>query len=129
MLTISACLAAPLAAASMLAPGRISASVWIALALFCVWLPTGPINTLILESVPSNLRASAMAGSIFAIHLFGDMWSPQIVGAVSDRTASLRLGLLLLPGALLVGAALWLALALRTRRGVRAASAQSRHRR
>src|SRR5436309_433363 len=118
MLTISACLAAPLAAASMLAPGRISAAVWIALALFCVWLPTGPINTLILESVPSNLRASAMAGSIFAIHLFGDMWSPQIVGAVSDRTASLRLGLLLLPGALLVGAALWLALALRTRRGV-----------
>jgi len=129
MLTISACLAAPLAAASMLAPGRISAPVWIALALFCVWLPTGPINTLILESVPSNLRASAMAGSIFAIHLFGDMWSPQIVGAVSDRTASLRLGLLLLPGALLVGAALWLALALRTRRGVRAASAQSRDRR
>src|SRR6266516_4804782 len=85
MLMISACLAAPLAAASMLAPGRISAAVWITLALLCVWLPTGPINRLILESVPSNLRASAMAGSIFAIHLFGDMWSPQIVGRLADH--------------------------------------------
>jgi len=116
MLTISVCLASPLAAASTLTSARVPAAVWIALALFCVWLPTGPVNTLILESVPSNLRASAMAGSIFAIHLFGDMWSPKIVGAVSDRTQSLRFGLLLLPAALLISAALWLALALKTMR-------------
>ena len=34
-------------------------------AMLLLFLPTGPINTLIVESVPVNLRASAMAASIF----------------------------------------------------------------
>ena len=55
------------------------------------------------------------------IHLFGDNWSPEIVGRLSDAWRSLQKAVLILPGALLIGAALWLALALK----VSASSAQS----
>ena len=62
---------------------------------------------LILEAAPASLRASAMAGSIFIIHLFGDLWSPGIVGALSDHWASLAKGLLILPAVLLLAGVLW----------------------
>ena len=80
-------------------------------AMFCLFLSTGPVNTVILESVPVNQRASAMALAIFMIHAFGDLWSPLIVGSLSDRWGGLDKGLAILPAALLVGAVLWLAMA------------------
>ncbi|HUL51117.1 MAG TPA: MFS transporter [Candidatus Nitrosotalea sp.] len=89
----------------------------LATAIFLLFLSTGPINTLIVESVPVNLRASAMAISIFMIHLFGDLWSAKIVGHLSDHWQSLQRAALILPGALVLAAALWLALAARTRSG------------
>jgi hypothetical protein len=58
-----------------------------------------------------------MAVSIFMIHLFGDMWSPEIVGRIADSTGSLRQGVMILPVALVVSAILWLALAVKTKRG------------
>jgi len=65
-----------------------------------------------------NLQASAMAVSIFAIHLFGDMWSPEIVGRLADSFGgNLQRAVLILPVALLVAGALWLALAVKTTRG------------
>jgi len=107
----------------------------LAAARFFNFLCTGPVNTLILETVPTNLRATAMAVSIFVIHLFGDMWSPEIVGQLSDQWAkripgpdgrlildpqsqidSLRGAVMILPAALAVAAGLWLALAWRMRR-------------
>jgi hypothetical protein len=78
--------------------------------MFFTFLSTGPTNTLILETVPVNLRASAMAMSIFMIHLFGDLWSPKIVGKMADRSG-LGHAVMILPGALFVAAILWLALA------------------
>ena len=86
----------------------------LAATVFLLFLSTGPVNTLIVEAVPLNLRASAMASSIFMIHLFGDLWSSQIMGALSDRWQSLQKAGLILPLALLIGAALWLALAVKT---------------
>ncbi len=112
-LALSALLAVPMALGAFLATDRTVSMVFLALAMFLLFLPTGPINTLILESVPVNLRASAMAGSIFCIHLFGDMWSPEIVGRLSDAWQSLRSAVLILPAALLVGGVLWLVLAWR----------------
>ena len=78
------------------------------LTMFFLFIPTGPVNTLILETVPANLRASAMALSIFAIHAFGDLWSPYLVGKVSDMSGSLRTGIFILSPALLICAVLWL---------------------
>ena len=82
------------------------------IAMFFLFVPTGPVNTLILETVPVAQRAAAMAGSIFAIHFFGDLWSPKLVGLLSDHYGSLRQAVLLLPVALFVAAVFWLWLAL-----------------
>jgi hypothetical protein len=71
-----------------------------------------------LETAPVNLRASAMAVSIFMIHLFGDMWSPEIVGRLADSFGgNLQKAVLILPVALIVASALWLALAVKMKRG------------
>jgi hypothetical protein len=86
--------------------------------MFFLFLSTGPVNTLILETAPANLHASAMAISIFTIHLFGDMWSPEIVGRLADSFGgNLQKAVLILPVALIAAGALWLALALKTTRG------------
>lgn len=88
------------------------AQIFLAAAILLLFLSTGPVNTLILETVPINLRSSAMALSIFMIHLFGDMWSPQIVGWLADHRLNLQGALLILPPMLLVGGIFWLTLAL-----------------
>ena len=51
-----------------------------------------------------------------AIHLFGDMWSSEIVGHLSDSWGNLQKAVMILPGALAVAALLWLVLALKTER-------------
>ncbi len=97
----------PVSLVAFLASNPTVSMACLALAMFLLFLSTGPINTLMLESVPANLRASAVALSIFAMHLFGDFWSPEIVGRLSDALGSLRLAVLILPGALLIGGVLW----------------------
>jgi MFS family permease len=62
------------------------------LAVFFIFLGTGPVNAATLNAVPSNLRATAMAGQLFALHVFGDLPSSKIIGIVSDYT-NLRVGL------------------------------------
>lgn len=86
----------------------------LSLTMFLLFLSMGPVNTLILETAPAHLRASAMAVSIFMIHLFGDLWSPKIVGAIAKHSALGR-GVLVLPVALIPAALLWLVLAARMR--------------
>ena len=61
-------------------------------AVFFIFLGTGPVNAATLNAVPAGLRATAMAGQLFAIHVLGDAFSPKIIGAISDRS-NLRLGL------------------------------------
>ncbi len=76
---------------------------------------TGPINTAIVNAVAPELRATAVAVSIFAIHALGDAISPWIVGAVSDRT-SLERAVLIVPAAIALSGAIWTAGALRGER-------------
>jgi len=116
VLGISVTAAVPFAFAAFLTLNRVAAMSCLAGAMFLLFLSTGPVNTLIIESVPANLRASAMAISIFMIHLFGDFRSSEIVGKLYDRWQSLQKAVLILPGVLLIAAALWLALALKTGR-------------
>ena len=116
MMGLSTAAAVPLAAAAFMTRDTTASMACLASAIFLLFLSTGPINTLIIESVPVNLRASGMAISIFMIHLFGDLWSTEIVGRLSDRWHSLQKAALILPGALAVAAAFWLVLAARTKR-------------
>ena len=59
---------------------------------FFLFLNTGPLNTAIVNSVGAEVRATAVGLNLFIIHCFGDTFSPQIIGAISDRT-NLRTGL------------------------------------
>ena len=81
--------------------------VGLGVAMFFLFLPTGPITSEIFEIVPVHLRASAVALCTFMIHLFGDLGSPTIVGYVSDQGGGLQHGVLILPALVLVGAVLW----------------------
>jgi MFS family permease len=116
-LGLSVLIAVPLVFGAFLAGSTFWSMAFLAGAMFFLFLPTGPVNTLILETAPVNLRVSAMAVSIFTIHLFGDMWSPEIVGRLADSFAgNLQKAVLILPVALILASALWLVLALKTKR-------------
>jgi fucose permease len=60
---------------------------------FFLFLNTGPLNAAIVNSVSGPVRATAVSINLFCIHAFGDTFSPQIIGAISDRTGNLRFGL------------------------------------
>lgn len=108
VLALSAIAAAPAAFAAFTLQDLTLAKTALATAMFMLFLCTGPLNTLILETVPVRMRASAVAMSIFSIHLFGDLWSPKFVGYLSDRWGDLqRACLWSLPGALVVSAVFW----------------------
>lgn len=59
---------------------------------FFLFLNTGPLNSAIVNSVSAPVRATAISINLFCIHFFGDTFSPQIIGAISDRH-NLSLGL------------------------------------
>jgi predicted MFS family arabinose efflux permease len=66
-------------------------------ALFCaeffIFANTGPLNAAIVNSVKGAVRATAISINLFCIHAFGDTFSPQIIGAISDHsTLSIGLG-------------------------------------
>jgi len=77
----------------------------IALAEFCIFLGTGPLNAAIVNSVGAVIRSSAIAVELFLIHALGDAPSPWLIGRVSDAT-NLRIGMALTLVALLVAALL-----------------------
>jgi MFS family permease len=78
-----------------------------AAAQLLLFTSTGPVNSAIVNAVPADRRASAVALSILAIHLFGDVPSPPIVGAISDAT-SLGRAFLLIPAVVALSGLLWL---------------------
>ncbi len=113
LLAGSVLLAVPVATVAFVTSNLMLSQGCLAGAMFLLFLPTGPINTLIVESVPVMLRASAMALSIFVIHLFGDLWSPLIVGKLADTGAGLQKAVLILPAVLVIAAVFWSYLAWR----------------
>ena len=67
---------------------------------------TGPINSAIVNEVSPGERARAVALSIVAIHLLGDVPSPPLIGRISDAS-SLDRAVLLVPVAVLVSGLFW----------------------
>ena len=103
---ISTAISVPFAALCLLSSSAFGFFAAIAVAEFAIFLSTSPINAVILGSVPSELRASAMAASIFAIHLLGDMISPPLIGVISD-TSSLQRAMVVIPVALGAATLVW----------------------
>ncbi len=84
----------------------------IQLAVFATF---SPINAAFLGAVRQEARTGAMGYATFFGRLFGDLISLWLVGVISDKTGSLTSGLLVLPVALVLNYAFWLA-ASRTKR-------------
>ena len=102
---LSALLTVPPALLCFFGPQRLAVPS-LALAVFLIFLGTGPVNAATLNAVPAHLRATAMAGQLFAIHIVGDMPSSKIIGIISDHS-NLRLGLGATLVAMLVAAAIF----------------------
>jgi MFS family permease len=88
---LSAVLAVPPAVLCFFGPKSVTLPA-LGVAVFLVFLGTGPVNAATLNAVPAHLRATAMAGQLFVLHVFGDAFSPKIIGIVSDHS-NLRMGL------------------------------------
>ena len=57
------------------------------LAEMFMFVNTGPCNAIISNVVAPNSRALAYAAAVFGIHFLGDVWSPSLMGYVSDSFA------------------------------------------
>jgi MFS family permease len=88
---ISAALAVPPAVLTFFGPKTVTLPA-LGVAVFLIFLGTGPVNAATLNAVPAGLRATAMAGQLFTIHVLGDAFSPKIIGIISDHS-NLRYGL------------------------------------
>ncbi len=80
----------------------------ISLGMFFAFFITGPVNTLIMQSSPEELKTSAFAISVILIHILGDMWSAESIGRLLDLKFEINIALLLLPIFFLVAAFLWI---------------------
>jgi MFS family permease len=88
---ISAAIAVPPALLCFFGPHNLTL-YGLGVAIFLIFLGTGPVNAATLNAVRPEIRATAMAGQLFIIHALGDAISPRIIGAVSDRS-NLNIGL------------------------------------
>jgi MFS transporter, Spinster family, sphingosine-1-phosphate transporter len=76
-------LAVPLGLFAVLEPHRATSLGLLFGAMILLSMVLGPCNTVIANVVPANKRASGYALYIFLIHVFGDISSPLILGAIS----------------------------------------------
>ena len=103
---IATLLAAPAAVVALASPSRAVYLPAIVVAELLLFASTGPVNSAIVNVVAPTERASAVALSIFAMHLLGDVPSPALIGALSDASGLLR-AILIVPAAVLAAGAIW----------------------
>jgi MFS transporter, Spinster family, sphingosine-1-phosphate transporter len=99
--------AVPFALTALCAPQPQVYYCAIVIAELLLFMSTGPINAAIVNAVSPLERASAVALSMFAIHLLGDIPSPPLIGHLSD-VGSLEHAVLIVPVAIAIGGAVWL---------------------
>jgi len=104
---VTTLLAVPCALLALVAPAPAVYYPAIILAELLLFMSTGPINAAIVNIAAPFERASAVALSMFAIHLLGDVPSPVIIGRVSDLS-SLGEAVLIVPAAIAVSGCIWL---------------------
>jgi len=99
--------AAPVALLALAAPAPALYYPAVVVAELLLFMSTGPINAAIANIVSPLERASAIALSMFAIHLLGDVPSPPLIGHLSD-VGSLAHAVLVVPVAVAIGGVVWL---------------------
>jgi MFS family permease len=113
----SSLVAAPVALAALLMPSQGTFIAALAVVELVIFTTVAPTNTAVLLSVPPTQRATAMAVTILAIHVIGDILSPILIGASADLFhdsplrgsggTGLLVGMMSLPIALAISGALW----------------------
>jgi hypothetical protein len=103
---VATLIAAPFAWAALTTASATFYLAAMVVAQLCLFVSTGPINAAILNLTSPAERASAIAVSIFTIHILGDVLSPPLIGALSD-TASLQQAVKIVPLAVVVAGLLW----------------------
>jgi MFS family permease len=103
---IGVAVAFPLAALAFYAPSAWMFFTIAGLAEIGLFMSTAPINAIMLRTSPAFLRASAMAVAIFSIHLFGDLWSPVILGSLLDYVIA-AVAMLAIPLGFAIATAVW----------------------
>ncbi|HEY2712089.1 MAG TPA: MFS transporter [Chthoniobacterales bacterium] len=83
-------------------------AAWVAmfLAIFCLFLNTGPSNTAIANVSLPAVRAMAFALNIFVIHILGDLLAFPSIGFVGGHT-NIRIAFLFVTGVMLVSGLIW----------------------
>jgi len=103
---VATLVAAPVAVVALASPTPALFWSGIVVAELLLFTSTGPINSAIVNAVAPGIRATAVALSIFTIHVLGDVPSPTVLGAISDAT-SLARAVLIIPVAVLASGAIW----------------------
>ena len=103
---VGVAIAFPLSAAAFFVPNAWMFFVLAGIAEVGLFMSTAPINAILLRTAPPIMRASAMAVAIFAIHLFGDLWSPSLVGLFLDHLP-IALGMMALPIGFAIATVVW----------------------
>jgi MFS family permease len=99
-------IACPIFVASLYIPFP---AAWIAmfLAIFFLFLNTGPSNTALANVSLPTVRATAFAVNIFVIHLFGDVQAFWLLGYIGGHT-NMRFAFLFVSGIILASGVAWL---------------------
>jgi MFS transporter, Spinster family, sphingosine-1-phosphate transporter len=100
-------IAAPFAVVALTASAPSVFYPAIVVAELLLFMSTGPVNSAIVNLVSPTQRASALALSMFTIHLLGDVPSPVLIGYLSDAS-SLAKAVLIVPIAVVISGIIWL---------------------
>jgi len=84
-----------------------TAWIFVFLAIFFLFLNTGPSNTAVANVTPPAIRATAFAVTIFVIHALGDAISPPLIGLIRDRS-DWNAAFLAVSFVILIGGIIWL---------------------
>src|SRR5579864_95242 len=103
---ISALLAVPFFVAMLYVPFPY-AWAFVFLAVFGLFVNTGPVNTILANVIPDQVRATAFALNILIIHALGDAISPILIGFVADKS-SLHIAFLLVSILIALGGLVWI---------------------
>ena len=81
--------------------------IFLGLSCFCLFFNTGPTNTVLANVTHPAVRASAFALNILILHLFGDAFSPALIGIIAHYS-NMYVGFMVVSGTILVGGLFWL---------------------
>jgi len=112
---ISSLVGAPVAWVAFTHPNKTVYMTAIFIAEILVFASTGPINSAIVNLVSPTERASAVALSIFMMHILGDVPSPPLIGHLSDLHG-LAKAFLIVPVAIFISGIVWIYAAARGER-------------